>query len=175
MEVCGQHCSPTDLPPIKNAWYMLHKRLCGPQSQYRSFGDEKKSFPSLNQTTTPQLPSLQPNHYADYSTQVLLLNKERHKLWKLRRAYLKTTWGLPWNAKPKLPKWKSNYLAVFENQELLSQIYFHGSKGSFMYTKNPPFGSNLNQINSVHILKTGQDSIAGIATRYMPGGPGYKT
>jgi len=49
-------------------------------------------------------------------------------------------------------------------QELLRQIYFHGSKGSFIYKKNPSFGSNLNQINSVHILKMGWDSIVSIAT-----------
>ena len=44
-----------------------------------------------------------------------------------------------------------------------------------MYKKNPSFGSILNQINSVHILKMGRDSTVGIATRYMPGGPGYKS
>jgi len=52
---------------------MLHKRLCGPQRQSRSFGDEKKSLSPA--WIKPQLLSCP----ARSSTPGLLLNKERHK------------------------------------------------------------------------------------------------
>ena len=106
------------------------------------WGWEKISFPSLTQTTTPQLRSSQPNHY---STPGLLLNKERHKFWMLRCVHPKTTWGLPWNAKPKLPKCKSNCLTMFENPRvaqpnLLPWIkrFIHVQKGPIIWLQPKP-------------------------------------
>jgi len=47
MEFSGHLYSPTALPPGKEPWYPLDRRLGGPQSQSGHGGKEKNSQPPL--------------------------------------------------------------------------------------------------------------------------------
>jgi hypothetical protein len=59
MEVSGQLHAPAALPPGKEPWYPLGRRLYGPQSRFGRGGEEKNSQP---------LPGLEPPNHPARST-----------------------------------------------------------------------------------------------------------
>jgi hypothetical protein len=54
MEVSGQLHAPAALPPGKEPWYPVDRRLGRPQNLSGRHGEEKNLAPTGTQTPTPQ-------------------------------------------------------------------------------------------------------------------------
>jgi hypothetical protein len=73
MEVSGQLHTPVALPPGKEHWYQLDRRLGGPQSRSGRGGEEKNSQP--RRESNPRTPIVQSiaQRYTDWASNLLKL------------------------------------------------------------------------------------------------------
>jgi hypothetical protein len=67
MEMSGQLHAPVALPPKKDPWYALDRKLGGPQSRSGRGGEEKKHRP--RRESNPRTPIVQPvaQRYTDWA------------------------------------------------------------------------------------------------------------
>jgi hypothetical protein len=67
LEVSGQVDAPAALPPGKEPWYPLDRRLGGPQSRSGQRGEEQILDPTGTRIPTPSVVQPVASRYTDYA------------------------------------------------------------------------------------------------------------